>query len=568
MTIRIVGTDGQGFQFPDGTPDDEIRGALDRHYSQQTNPAGAAEDVAKAAGSGLATGAVSTAVGLPGTVAGLTNQAADFLARQTAGRLYNRFAPGGTGDFSADVRPDPNLAPPSIGPEAQLPTMLSVEERLPQYTPATTAGRYAQEAGKFAGSNLVIPGGGGVVPRLVAGAAGGVGAEAAGDLVAGTTLEPYAPYAKVAGALIAPGIAARAITPLRGDPELAAQAQALRQEGIQVSAGQAKGNEALKTAESQLGQMPFSKPVAPNQQAQFNAAVGRRMGVQGAEALTGDVMATRAQQLTQQYDDIYRAHSMKPDTKFSQDLSKTMGEYFGRIAPDQKAQFGNSVTSLAQDLQRFGGQLPGQIYQQYRSHFGDLAFAKRETDPAFAHAARDVRSALDDAMERSIEATGDTAAAKLLKETKKHYGAMKTIEDALSRAGADSLGNISPNAILGAATKSAGKAARARGANDLLNLANMSKTLFKMPPNSGTASRLNILNLAQGGGITGHFAGIGGAAGAGLALGVPAIAGRAINSRLGQAWLGNSLLNEGVLSGAAALVNAAQAGRGILGDRR
>jgi hypothetical protein len=567
MVMRVQGPDGRPFDFPDGTPETEMADALDRVYS----PPGIAEDVAKAGASGALTGAVSTAVGLPGTVAGLTNQAADFLARQTVGRAINAYRAGslsGALDSGGAVsQPDPGLAPPSIGPEATLPTVQSVAERLPQYTPATTAGQYARSAGEMLGGNMVLPGGS-MAARATAGIAGGLGAEAAGQAVQGTTLEPYEGAARLAGALVAPGLAGRIITPLRGDPATAEAAQRLRNEGIDVSAGQAKGSEALKTAESQLGQVPFGKQAAPEQQAQFNAAVSRRMmpeGDPGVPALTGEVMQTRATQLAQQYDDILSKNTMRTDPKFGQDLSQTMGQYLNRISLQQRPEFERAVNSLAEDINRFGGTLPGPMYQQARSWFSDMSFANRLTDPAMAQATRGVRNALDDAMARSIPDAGE---AELLKATNRNYRAMKTIEDALSRAGSDGMGNLTPNAVLGAATKSAGKAARARGTDDLLNLAQTAKGVMRTPPNSGTASRLNIMNLAQGGGLTGHFAGIGGIAGAGLGVGAPALLSRIINGRMGQAWLGNSLLNEGVLSGARALVNAAQSQqRGILGGR-
>src|SRR5690349_23711855 len=98
MAIRVRDDAGKVFNFPDDTPQDEIASAIDSYYASRPSTM---EDVTKAGASGALTGAVSTAIGLPGTVAGLSNQAADFLARQTAGRVYNRFAPGGTGDWSA-----------------------------------------------------------------------------------------------------------------------------------------------------------------------------------------------------------------------------------------------------------------------------------------------------------------------------------------------------------------------------------------------------------------------------------------------------------------------------------
>src|SRR6185295_7805651 len=100
---------------PDDTPEDVVGRTIAAHYAAQESPG---SDIAKSAAGGFERGLASLP-GLPGTVSKGLNTVADLAARQTVGRVYNRFAPGGTGDWSADTRPDPGLGP-RMGPQDAL----------------------------------------------------------------------------------------------------------------------------------------------------------------------------------------------------------------------------------------------------------------------------------------------------------------------------------------------------------------------------------------------------------------------------------------------------------------
>ena len=105
------------------------------------------------------------------------------------------------------------------------------------------------------------------------------------------------------------------------------------------------------------------------------------------------------------------------------------------------------------------------------------------------------------------------------------------------------------------------------GKDDLLELAKAARSLDINPPNSGTAARTGILNLASGGGAAGSLYGVMSGAtspltamgGVAASLGGPALASNLLNRSLGQRWLSNQVLPQGVLSGAQALVNAQNA---------
>lgn len=576
MAIRVQGTDGQTFEFPDGMSDTDMASALDAHYGAQASPA---SDIAKGFAGGAERG-IAGAVGLPGTVSQGLNTAADFLARQTAGRVFNRFAPGGTGDWSADTRSDPG-AGPRLGPQDILPTSADTVKayetlRGPTYRGQTGAGQVAGTVGEFVGGNAVVPGE--ALPKVVSGVAGALGSEAAGRAVEGTALEPYKPVAQVAGGILGPMAASRAITPLHTDPARAAAVARLEEQGITPTAGQRSGSKAIRNLESTLGEVPFGRPdPAAAQAEQLTRAVARRMGETEASALTPDVMSATKGRLQQTIGDITARNVMKTDPQFAQDLSDVLRSQFSKVTIAQRQDFLNAARSLSEEIAQSGGQLSGEAYQAARSFLGQRANDLRNSDAAASTAYKGLQKTLDGAFKRS--ATPEDAAA--YDQWRREYAGMKAAETAVTRVPQGTPeGMVTPNSIAAAAAQRSSVAQRARGQDELGQLARDARSVLTTPPNSGTAGRLNTLQLAGaigGGGLGlltgGTMAGIGGAL-AGVAG--PAGLSNLVNRRLGQAYLGNQLLPGGVLSGARALMNmqnaiGAERLPGILGrpdDRR
>jgi hypothetical protein len=593
MTIRVTGTDGQGFQFPDGTPEEEIRSALDAHYTAQESPAA---DVAKAVGGGFERGAVGT-LGIPGTIeqsvgavgnmladkAGIPSvnpvqplrNAADYLARQTAGRVFNRFAPGGTGDWSADTRTDvPNAgqAAPSLPTSADV--IQSYEQaRGPTYRSQTTAGQVAGTVGEFLGGNAMVPGA--VAPRVLGAVAGALGSEAAGRAVEGTTLEPYKPLAQVAGALVAPVAAGRLAVPFRTDPARAEAVARLEAQGITPTAGQRTGSTALRTAESALGEVPMGVDPAAGQREQLTRAMARRMGTDET-ALTPDVMQATADRLGGTIADINSRNVFQTDPQFGKDLQDVLRNQFSKVTVAQRQDFLNTANSLAQDIAQAGGKLSGDAYQSARTFLGTRANELRNSDAAAASAYKGLQKALDGAFTRSVASGPNPNDIAALEQARRQYAAMKANETAVTSVPQGTPeGMVTPNSIAAAAAQRSSVAQRARGQDEVAQLARDARSVLTTPPNSGTAGRLNALHLAGGvgGGALGLLAGspMAGVGGAMAGIAGPAILSNLVNRRLGQAYLGGTLpgqclLNGGVLSGAQALINA-QAAAGLLTGR-
>jgi hypothetical protein len=584
MAIIVQGTDGEEFEFPDNTSDDVMTGALRAHYAAKANPTG---DVAQSFASNVVQGVAGTP-GLPGDIQAAANAAgtalserglnpldplraaADVAARQTVGRVYNRFAPGGTGTWEADTRPPvPDVQPPQL-PGSQDFQKAFNERVLQPYVPATKAGQVAATAGQMVGGGLLLPGGS-IPQKVAAGITGGLGAEGAGAVAEGLGHPDLAPYARAAGAIAAPIAAGRIAAPFRTSPERMAAAETLRAEGVPVSAGQQTGSKLLQYTESALGESPLGVRPAANQQERFNAAVGRRMmapGQEAPEALTGPVMRGRSAEISQGYNEVLARNPLDVDLPLTQDLVRVAERYGDRVALAQRPQFARDMDLLRTEIQRQGGQLSGDQYQQLRSTFAQRARDFQNTDGAYANANREVKRALDAAWERSATAAGNTEDVAIKRGLDSNTRAMKTIENALAAAPDRTLGNVSPFAIDSAARASAGTAATVRGTDDLANLAGAGRTIMRQAPNSGTVNRAQVLNLpsALGFGAGAYtmnpFIGLGGWL-------APGLASQVVNRALGQRYLsgrlpGQGLFSRGVLSGAQALVNAQ---KGILGGR-
>lgn len=592
--MRAIGPDGTAFNFPDDTPEDVIGRVIREHYGTQP---GVAEDVAKSAGSGLIQGVAGTP-GLPGDVQGIANAAgsalsarglnpldplrtaADWAARQTVGRAVNAYRSGGT-DFSADTQPPVADPTPQLPGSAQFQQAFS-DKILPAYQPQTTAGQIAMTAGKMTGGGLLLPGSS-LGQKAFAGVTGALGSEAAGRAAEGLGMGQVAPYAQALGAVVAPGLAARAITPVRTAPARMEAANKLRAEDIPVTAGQQTGSRFLQNLESTLAESPGGANPYAGQQEAFNAAVGRRMGLPtGTEKLSEGVMKGRAEEISQAYRQVLTPNPLSVDLPLTQDIAGVVGRYHDRVQLNQKPQFDRDIDRLKFEIQRNEGVLTGQQYQQLRSDFTTRAREFNDKDRAYAQANRDIRNALDAAWERSTAAAGNQEAVAAKRQLDRQYGAQKDISAALANSPNRGVGDISPFAIGSSARGSAGADALVRGQSDLGSLASAATSMMRQPANSGTANRLQIMSLLSGaGGAAGFLAGGGPITSAGGALAgaaLPSLASQFVNRGLGQAWLsgrmpGQSLLNEGVLSGAQALVNA-QKGfdsdkrrRGILGGR-
>lgn len=498
----ITAPDGKQYEIEGPTAEGALA-ALQQHLGPQPSTAA---DVAKSGGVGIAKGAI----GLAGAVGDITDlgakgieAASNFVSDKLGMERYKR--------------------PEQSSMLENIPTSESITKAVEGqtgkfYEPKTTAGKYARTAGEFLPSSLLGPGSMGV--KVGTGLTAALGSEAAGQATEGTGAEPYA---RVAGALaggLAPAAAGRAVTPLAASPQRQRLVDILADEGVtSLTAGQRTGNNALKYAESFLGDGPLAgqsaSRVQREGQEQFTRAAMRRAG-QGLDDAAPETLAANNARLGNEFEQLSARNTMAPDNQFITDVTAAVRQY-RNVPNSQQAQM---IQGYIDDIVPYinAGGMPGAEYQAMRSRMSRQANRLRQSDPDLSEALRGFRNALDDAMGRSIS----PADREAWQTARREYGAQKTIEKTASRAGeATAEGQLVP-ANLRNTVSANNRGAYARGEGDFSELARAGAGVMAPLPNSGTAQRNALTNM--------------------LMLPVSATAGRAIMSRPVQAYLSNQLM--------------------------
>lgn len=469
------------------------------------------------------TGVAKGAAGLLGSVGDLTNlgakgieKASDFVNEKLGLPKYER--PKEKGPIASFL--DRNL-PTSESMAREIQNRYYGGEK--PYEPQTTPGRYIGKVGEFAASAPLMPGG--LVAKALATAGGGVGAGGGGDIaenISGPDARMYGELiGGVAGAM-SPSALGRVVTPFPATAQRQRAVDALREEGVtSLTAGQRTGSPALRYAESILGDAPGAGQGAANiqreGQEQFTRAAMRRAG-QGLEDATPETLAANNARLGNQFEELSMRNALTPDNQFITDLTRSVRDYRNVPNSQQRALVQGYIDDIIGHVN--AGQMSGAQYQEMRSRLSRQSNSLRNSDPTLSDALRDMRNALDNAMERSIPPGSPDA--ELWRQSRREYGSQKTIEQAASRAGeATAEGQIVP-ANLRNAVSAQNRGAYARGEGDFSDLARSGVNVMSPLPNSGTAQRNLLTDVAK--------------------LPLTASIGRTLMSRPAQTILGNQLV--------------------------
>lgn len=404
----------------------------------------------------------------------------------------------------------------------------------------TTVGKtiapYVKTASEFVPMSMATGGG-----AIVGGILPGIASETAGQLSQGKW---YEPIARIAAPMAAAPAIARAVTPLPASAAKQRLVDILNNEGVtSLTAGQKTGSEALRYAESALGNAPGAggktNAITREGQEQFTEAAMRRAG--GGENAGPESLAANQARLGENFRDISTRNNLQMDPQFGNELGAALRVY-DRVPNSQQRAI---VQGYADDIiahAQAGGTMPGPQYQEMRSRLSRQSNSLRESDPTLSETLRDMRDALDGAFARSIS----PADRDLLTTTRREYGAQKTIEKSVARAGeATAEGQIVPANLRNTVATGNNRGAYARGEGDFSELARAGAGVMSPMPQSGTGPRAAIHAIASliGAGA-GSVGGVGIGSGLGAAAGAvagPALVGRALMSRPMQAYLANQL---------------------------
>lgn len=560
--------DGTQVNFPDTMSETSIRGLIAQKFPREVGEAGAAKPLSERDTTGhyaMDTSGLGPSVGedvMRSIPSGFRSGAEMMLGGfGDVGKYQDQIAQWGAGKLGAS----PETAK-TIGSIARrltaMPLAATTDEIQsltnpvvgPAYEAQTTPGKYANTAASFLPAALLPNGQAGIVQRVLEQAVlPGLASEGGGQLAEKLGKEGYIPkgmepYARILGAIgggVAPTIFRRAVTPFPASPEREQLAQTLIGEGVDLTAGQRTGSKMLRNVESELGGGAAANMV-DRQGEQFTAAALRRAGVDAPRA-TPEVIDGAFTRIGQQFDDLVARNRLVPDPQMITDLRGTIREY-GQLVPESaRAPIVEGITNDIVDTIRRNGSIPGDSYQSLTSR---IAKAARSTkDPELGSALRGIRETLDDAMERSIQAAGNSGDMEAWRTARNQYRNLMVIEKAATGAGENAAaGLISPSQLRNA-TVQQGRRAYARGQGDFAELARAGEGVMKPLPDSGTAGRTAARALGTSvpaaigatlGGSIGNLPGgiMGAAAGAAL----PFAAGRAVLSNGGRAYLGNQAM--------------------------
>jgi hypothetical protein len=428
--------------------------------------------------------------------------------------------------------------------------MDAVSPQIRGYQPQTTAGEYAKTAGEFlpGGAIAKAPLAFGVVPGLTSEFAGqmteGVQFPEGIPLIGGSDVEPVA---RVVGALAGPSVynlGAKVITPNPADPRRIAAADQLADEGVTLTAGQRTGNVALRNREEYL---PRTQQILQDQGDEFTSAALRRIGVADGSA-EPEVLKSALKSITDEMDNLAARNSIVADPGLALGRDAALKVYADQTtAPLTRVLV--DASAKIDDALRTGQPITGDVYQDLRSRLGS---AKMSGDSALRAAAKEMQDAIDDAMERSLAASGNTEDLALYQQVRQQYRDFLAIERAATSAGEDAaIGVINPRQLR-TATASQSRREYATGGRDLGELARAGNAAMTTVPNSGTPDRLRaIINAMSAAPTTVAGLGLGHTLGGGnpaitatatiAGLLAPAARNAITGSALGQAYLGNQV---------------------------
>ncbi|NRB04429.1 MAG: hypothetical protein HRU30_14330 [Rhodobacteraceae bacterium] len=337
----------------------------------------------------------------------------------------------------------------------------------------------------------------------------------------------------------------RTITPNPADPVRIAAADRLKNEGIDVTAGQKTGNTNLMYREDAARR---TQDIVSKQDEQFTQAVLKRIGADASKA-TPDVMYEAQQRIGDQFNVLAARNSIEVDQPLIDAVIKAKAQYEKLTNKNNIAPLISNTVDEVLEAARVGEPISGAKYQAIRS---DLGAALSSGDNQLRAAAKSVQKSVDAALSRTLAKTGRKEDIALYAKARQQWKDYLAIQDAVSRAGEDTaLGIINPRQVRGAAARQS-KSSYVTGKNDLGNIARDGNAVMPRLPNSGTQPRLDartisaLQSMGTGptiGGITYGLTGDPalGAAGAFAGMGLPIMRNALEASKIGQAYLGNQL---------------------------
>lgn len=266
----------------------------------------------------------------------------------------------------------------------------------------------------------------------------------------------------------------------------------LKDAGVPLDAAQMTGSERL----SQLKRFLTNNPVSSSGQVKqaertaqgFTRAALREVG-ESADAADESVLLSAYQRIGKTFDDIANRNPIKADNALLNDLADVAQKSTAELEGPQAAVITRQIDEVIGKAAN--GAIDGKAYQNIKTTLDRISNGQNQQVGFWA---RELRSKLDDALQRS--ASADDVAR--LRSARTQYRNLMSIEKAVNPDG-----NISAAKLYNSFNVKAygGKRAMAtgKGQNDLMRLAKAGKRVLpERMPDSGTAGRATLQLLLPG----------------------------------------------------------------------
>lgn len=433
------------------------------------------EDIAKAGAAGIGRGAAQL-VGTPGTLMDIADQGVLW-----AGKKIGLFPE----DWTAGE-------PSSISGESLQKGLADVTGGGSEYRGQTTPGRYAGTVGEFVPGAIMGPGK--IATRLVTGAIGpGLGSEFLGSAVEGSSNPWMEPAARIAGAILggvganmAENFARRTISPGGGaDPTRLAEAQALRDQGIPVTAGQATGRAGIIGSEADTAAGQAIAGAAPNseQAKAFTRAAMRHIGV-ADDLASPQAMSAAKSDIISRMEGALQGVDVPPSMPLSLKMADAVMYYDSMTPSNDQIPLIRNIIAEINDAARNGTSLSGPQLAAWRSNLGELLY---HPNVGVSGTAYMLRSAIDDAIENSMKAMRQPGRFAAWREARDQYRNLLAIQDALKVTRATGIeGIITPKDLMASLAKQDKSGVVMGNRGDIADLARSGMSMLAPLPKEGS----------------------------------------------------------------------------------
>lgn len=334
--------------------------------------------------------------------------------------------------------------------------------------------------------------------RIVGGALGGtVGAitqPTSGRDYETEKVEQILGGAATGGALGAAGSAlaggSRVLTPYPLSQRRRELVNILREEGIEPTAGQQSGAHGLRYMESHLGELPGAGGATERANErigeQFTRAALSRAGI-NADRATDQAIDRGFRDNSARFNHLAAQTEIRGDRQLAQDLHDVQMEYWQQTQPSQRRPYiETTINETADAIVANQGRLDGRTYQQLRSRIA--RFERETTDTDYRRALGGIRNALDDAMERTLQATNPNLMGEW-RNVRNEFRNLLVIERAATGGSAAAKQELLSPAAIRQAIVAQDRRDYARGRGDYNQLARAGEAILTPLPQSGTAPR-------------------------------------------------------------------------------